>query len=158
MFIFGHGGVFIAARGPFSSGSKWGLPSSRGFSSQWALSLQGIGSTARGLRRGAWAQTPCGTWGLPRAGIEPVSPALAGGFLTTGPPGDPPSATSEHAAGSPRLDSRDSDDPTQGHPAVPTLSSQSSDTEMSRVPGSVMARIHREGLFPDIVGRSTCLI
>ena len=24
---------------------------------------------------------------LPRPGIEPVSPALAGGFLTTGPPG-----------------------------------------------------------------------
>ena len=29
-----------------------------------------------------------GTWDLvPRAGIEPVSPALAGGFLTMGPPG-----------------------------------------------------------------------
>ena len=26
-------------------------------------------------------------WDLPRAGIEPVSPALAGGFLTTAPPG-----------------------------------------------------------------------
>ena len=26
-------------------------------------------------------------WTLPRAGIKPVSPALAGGFLTTGPPG-----------------------------------------------------------------------
>ena len=26
---------------------------------------------------------------LPRPGIEPVSPALAGGFLTTGPPGKP---------------------------------------------------------------------
>ena len=26
-------------------------------------------------------------WDLPRPGIEPVSPALAGGFLTTGPPG-----------------------------------------------------------------------
>ena len=28
-------------------------------------------------------------WGLPRPGIEPVSPALAGGFLTTAPPGKP---------------------------------------------------------------------
>ena len=28
-------------------------------------------------------------WDLPEPGIEPVSPALAGGFLTTGPPGKP---------------------------------------------------------------------
>ena len=28
-------------------------------------------------------------WDLPRPGIEPVSPALAGGFLTTVPPGKP---------------------------------------------------------------------
>ena len=28
-------------------------------------------------------------WDLPRSGIEPVSPALAGGFLTTVPPGKP---------------------------------------------------------------------
>ena len=26
-------------------------------------------------------------WNLPELGIEPMSPALAGGFLTTGPPG-----------------------------------------------------------------------
>ena len=26
-------------------------------------------------------------WDLPGPGIEPVCPALAGGFLTTGPPG-----------------------------------------------------------------------
>ena len=29
-------------------------------------------------------------WDLPGPGIEPVSPALAGGFLTTAPPGKPP--------------------------------------------------------------------
>ena len=29
-------------------------------------------------------------WDLPRLGLEPVSPALAGGFLTTAPPGKPP--------------------------------------------------------------------
>ncbi|KAJ8790669.1 hypothetical protein J1605_021267 [Eschrichtius robustus] len=29
-------------------------------------------------------------WELPGPGIEPVSPALAGGFLTTVPPGKPP--------------------------------------------------------------------
>ena len=28
-------------------------------------------------------------WDLPRPGIEPVSPALAGGFLITGPLGKP---------------------------------------------------------------------
>ena len=30
---------------------------------------------------------PHGTWNLPGSGIEPVVPALAGGFLTTGSPG-----------------------------------------------------------------------
>ena len=30
-------------------------------------------------------------WDLPRPGLEPVSPALAGGFLATAPPGKPPS-------------------------------------------------------------------
>ena len=28
-------------------------------------------------------------WDLPGPGLEPVSPALADGFLTTGPPGKP---------------------------------------------------------------------
>ena len=31
-------------------------------------------------------------WDLPRPGIKPVSPALAGGFLTTVPPGKSPLA------------------------------------------------------------------
>ena len=35
---------------------------------------------------GAWAELPHGMWDLPGSGIEPVSPALPGGFLTTGPP------------------------------------------------------------------------
>ena len=30
-------------------------------------------------------------WDLPGPGLEPVSPALAGGFLTTVPPGTVPS-------------------------------------------------------------------
>ena len=43
-----------------------------------------------------WAQLLCGTWDLPRPGIEPVSPALAGRFLTTGPLGksQPPNCDS----------------------------------------------------------------
>ena len=39
---------------------------------------------------GAQAQLLRGMWDLPGPGIEPVSPALAGGFLTTAPPGKPP--------------------------------------------------------------------
>ena len=35
---------------------------------------------------GAWAQLPCRIWNLPRPGTEPMSSALAGRFLTTGPP------------------------------------------------------------------------
>lgn len=36
---------------------------------------------------GACTQLPCFLWNLPRSGIQPGSPALAGGFLSTGPPG-----------------------------------------------------------------------
>ena len=36
---------------------------------------------------GAQAELLRGMWELPRPEIEPVSPALAGGFLTTAPPG-----------------------------------------------------------------------
>ena len=39
---------------------------------------------------GSWAQLLCGMWDLPRPGLEPVSPALAGRFSTTAPPGKPP--------------------------------------------------------------------
>ena len=36
---------------------------------------------------GARAQLLHGMWDLPGPGVEPVAPALAGGFLTTAPPG-----------------------------------------------------------------------
>ena len=39
--------------------------------------------------RGAWAQLLHGMWDRPGPGLEPVSPALAGVFLTTEPPGKP---------------------------------------------------------------------
>ena len=51
------------------------------------LRARGLGShssRAVGPRlgsRGAQVQWPCGTWGLPRSGIKPTSPALAGGLL-----------------------------------------------------------------------------
>ena len=38
---------------------------------------------------GSRAQLFCGTWDPPRPGLEPVSPALAGRFSTTVPPGKP---------------------------------------------------------------------
>ena len=38
---------------------------------------------------GSRAQLLRSMWYLPRPGLEPVSPALAGGFLTTAPPGKP---------------------------------------------------------------------
>ena len=38
---------------------------------------------------GSRAQVLCGMWDLPRLGPEPVSPALAGRFSTTAPPGKP---------------------------------------------------------------------
>ena len=36
---------------------------------------------------GAQAWLLCGMWDLPGPGLEPMSPELAGGFLTTVPPG-----------------------------------------------------------------------
>ena len=38
---------------------------------------------------GSWAYLLRGMWDLPRPGLKPVSPALAGRFSTTVPPGKP---------------------------------------------------------------------
>ena len=54
-----------------------------------ARGLSSCGSRALERRLssfGAWAQLLRGMWGLPGPGLEPMSPALAGGFLTTAPP------------------------------------------------------------------------
>ena len=66
----------------------------------WALGAQASAAVACGLsscgtwalehrlnRCGALALLLRGTWDLPGPGLEPVSPALSGGFLTTVPPG-----------------------------------------------------------------------
>ena len=76
-----------------------------GFSLRWLLLLQSMGSRHTGLsscgllaveRRlsscGTWAQLLRSMWDLPSPGLEPMSPALAGGFLTTSPPGEPTSS------------------------------------------------------------------
>ena len=53
--------------------------------------VRGLGCVARALERrlssGTWAQLLCSKCDLPRPGIEPMSPALAGGFLSTELPG-----------------------------------------------------------------------
>ena len=75
-----------------------------GFSLQWLLLLPSTGSRHTGFSScgakalelrlsscGVWAQLLCSMWDLPRPHIEPVFPALAGGFLTTGHQGSPAS-------------------------------------------------------------------
>ena len=47
--------------------------------------------TCRLSNCGSRAQLFCGMWDLPRPGLEPMSPALAGRFSTTVPPGKPQS-------------------------------------------------------------------
>ena len=76
-----------------------------GFSMRWLLLLRSTGSRCAGFSScgsralehrlsscGAQAQLPLllrGVWDLPRPVLEPMCPALAGGFLTTAPPGKP---------------------------------------------------------------------
>ena len=63
LFIYWLHHVLVAARGLF-------------------VVLQGFLSGC-----GAWAQLLHDMWDLPQPRLEPVSPALQDGFLTTGPPG-----------------------------------------------------------------------
>ena len=61
----------------------------RGFSCRGARALgtQASVIAAHGLSSGPRAQLLSGMWNLLRPGIEPMAPALAGGFLFTLPPG-----------------------------------------------------------------------
>ena len=52
-----------------------------GLQQLWLEALEHVGFSSCGTQ----AQGPCSTWNLPRPGIKPTSPALAGGFSTTGP-------------------------------------------------------------------------
>ena len=50
---------------------------------------QGLLSSCAGFSCcSAWAQLTCGMWDLPIPGMEPMPPALAGIFLSPGPPGE----------------------------------------------------------------------
>ena len=93
LFIyFGLHWVFIAAWKLSLVAESGGYSSLRcvGFSC-WetqALGTQATVVVVHGLSScgtGAWLL--CGMWDLPRPGLKPVSPALAGEFLTTVPPG-----------------------------------------------------------------------
>ena len=95
LFIYWPCLVFVAASGGYSS------LQCAGFSLQWLLLLRSMGSRRVGFSScGTWALlerrlSSCGArayllrgmWDLPGPGLEPVSPALAGRFSTTAPPG-----------------------------------------------------------------------
>ena len=68
-----RGPLFIAVRGPLTIAAS--------------LVAEHRLQTRRFSSCGSRAQLLHGMWDLPRPGLEPVSPALAGGFLTTAPPG-----------------------------------------------------------------------
>ena len=102
LFIYWLHWVFVVARGLSLVAASGGYSLLRyaGFSLRWLLWLRSTGSRHAGFRScgsraldcrlsscGAQAQLLHGMWDLPWPGLEPLSPALAGGFLTTGPPG-----------------------------------------------------------------------
>ena len=70
-----RGPLFIAVRGPLTVAAS--LVEEHGLQTR---RLSNCGSRAQLLR---------GMWDLPRPGLEPVSPALAGRLSTTAPPGKP---------------------------------------------------------------------
>ena len=81
--------VFVAAHGLSLVVVSRGYPLLRcaGFSLRWLFLLWSMDSRHVGFSScGAWASLLCSMWGLPGPGLEPMSPALAGGFLTTAPP------------------------------------------------------------------------
>ena len=76
--------VFFAVHRFFSSWGEWGLLSGFSCCRAGALGAQASVVEAHGLS----CPTACGVL-VPRPGIEPMSSALAGGCLTTGPQGSP---------------------------------------------------------------------
>ena len=70
-----RGPLFIAVRGPLTIAAS--------------LVAEHSLQTRRLSNCGSRAQLLRGMWDPPRSGLEPVSPALAGRFSTTAPPGKP---------------------------------------------------------------------
>ena len=81
---FVRGLSLVAASGGHSSSRCAGLSLSRPVVLGHRLQTRRLSSC------GSRAQLLCGMWDPPRSGLEPVSPALAGRFSTTAPPGKPP--------------------------------------------------------------------
>ena len=75
-----RGPLFIVVRGPLTIAASLVAASLVSEHRLQARRLSNCGSRAQPLR---------GTWDLRRPGLEPVSPALAGRFSTTAPPGKP---------------------------------------------------------------------
>ena len=84
VFVSVRGLSLVAASGGHSSSPCVGLSLSRPLVAEHRL------QTRRLSNCGSRAQLLRGMWDLPRPGLEPVSPALAGRFSTTAPPGKPP--------------------------------------------------------------------
>ena len=81
VFVAVHGLSLVAVSGGYS------LLRCVGFSLWWLLLLWSTGSRCAGFSScGTRAQLLCGMWDLPGPGLDPLSPALAGRFLTTAPP------------------------------------------------------------------------
>ena len=98
LFIYLFIYLFLAVLGlrfcarAFSSCGKWGplFIAVRGsLTIAASLVVEHRLQTCRLSSCGSWAQSLRGMWDLPRPGLEPVSPALAGIFSTTAPPGKP---------------------------------------------------------------------
>ena len=70
-----RGPLFITVRGPLTMAAS--------------LVAEHKLQTRRLSSCGSWAQLLRAMWDPPRPGLEPVSPALAGRFSTTAPPGKP---------------------------------------------------------------------
>ena len=84
-------GLRFCARA-FSSCGKWGplfIAVRRPLTIAASLVLEQRLQTRRLSDCGSRAHLLCGMWDLPRPGLEPVSPAVAGRFSTTVPAGKP---------------------------------------------------------------------
>ena len=81
VFISVQGLSLVVASGGHSSSWCAGLSLSRPLVAEHRLQMRRLSNC------GSRAQLLCGMWDLPRPGLEPVSPALAGRLPTTAPPG-----------------------------------------------------------------------
>ena len=85
VFVSVRGLSLVAASGDHSSSRCVGL-----LTIAASLIVEHRLQTRRLSNYGSRAQLLRGMWYLPRPGLEPVSPALAGRLSTTAPPGKPP--------------------------------------------------------------------